>query len=390
MLLTLATGAAMANYAFAPISPFLARELCWGKTEIGLLGAAGATGTMVFAVASGLGVDRLGPRWFMLVGPLVMGLGCLGLSSFGSFTSALAWSFLVGVGFSTLTPMSNRAIYEWFPERGQAFAIGLKQAGIPLGTAAAALLFTAVSEQHGWRASYRAASVTIAALGMVAFLCYRDPLKRCPAHAEGGAPPDGPAGAVHVSCAMASCAAAGMAFAMWQISLTTFLVAYLQEVLGMPLAVASRLLALTQVGGGAARPWSGAISDILWHGRRKPLIVLLGLANLVCILVLTEGRSVLAGQWLTPFMLVLGAVTMGWFGPFFALMVEAYGRQKAGLASGLAATLNLVGQTLGAPLFGYVVDVTGSFRPALLLFVGLMAAATAAYWAWGAEAPERE
>ena len=64
---------------------------------------------------------------------------------------------------------------------------------------------------------------------------------------------------------------------------------------------------------------------------------------------------------------------MGWGGLFGTLAGETAGPAAAGAAAGVSAALFNVGIFLGPPLFGLIVDRTGSYAPAWWAMVGCAA-----------------
>ena len=58
---------------------------------------------------------------------------------------------------------------------------------------------------------------------------------------------------------------------------------------------------------------------------------------------------------------LFGATAIGWNGLYHASMAETAGRKYAATGTGMSMTLNQFGVVGGPPLFGFVVDVTGSY-----------------------------
>src|SRR5207237_458663 len=87
-------------------------------------------------------------------------------------------------------------------------------------------------------------------------------------------------------------------------------------------------------------------------------------------------RLPLAG--LVPLALVAGVGAFGWVGLYFALVAEIGGARYAGLLTGVAVAFAWSGVLIGPPVFGLLVDRTGSYAwPWLALaVVGLGVAAT--------------
>jgi sugar phosphate permease len=169
-------------------------------------------------------------------------------------------------------------------------------------------------------------------------------------------------------------AALGPILVAGQWTLVPYLGLYLYERLGWPLEVAAGYLALAQVGGFVGRIGWGTVSDLLWHGRRKPALALIcpvGAACAVALAILPVGApAALVGL----VAVVMGAAVIGWNGLFVAYVAEQAGAHRAGTALGLTTSVVFLGAVLYPPLFGWIVDRAGSYQPAWLLLAGLLVA----------------
>ena len=64
---------------------------------------------------------------------------------------------------------------------------------------------------------------------------------------------------------------------------------------------------------------------------------------------------------LLPLLFLAGLCLVGYQGVSYALIGEIAGRARTGAALGLMITINAACATLGTPIFGYIVDRTGSY-----------------------------
>ncbi len=137
---------------------------------------------------------------------------------------------------------------------------------------------------------------------------------------------------------------------------------------------AAGLLAVTQAAGAVGKPLSGLISDRLLGHRRKPaLLALAGLAGLACAIFALTGPGQTWLLWLALLLLGIGAV--GWGGLLSTLVGETAGHGAAGAAAGVTGALDNIGIFVGPPLFGLIVDRTGSYAPAWWAMVAAAGAA---------------
>jgi len=144
-------------------------------------------------------------------------------------------------------------------------------------------------------------------------------------------------------------------------SLLTYIPLYLKESLGLSAYWSSQALAVTQSGAMLGRIGWGAVSDRIFDGRRKVVLVLIGCLSVTLTLILSllpPGTSII---FLVPIIFLSGFCMIGYHGVSYSLIGEVAGHAKTGMALGLMVTVNAVGTLLATPLFGYLVDVTGSY-----------------------------
>jgi MFS transporter, ACS family, hexuronate transporter len=167
---------------------------------------------------------------------------------------------------------------------------------------------------------------------------------------------------------------AAMFLCMVEFAALAHLVLFLHLDWAYSVVAAAGLLALCQAAGAFGKPLSGLVSDRLLGRRRKaPLLVLAGLAGLSCAMLALIGPGRTWLLWVALLMLGVGAV--GWGGLFGTLAGETAGPAAAGAAAGVTAAIDNVGIFIGPPLFGLIVDRTGSYTPAWWTMVGAAALA---------------
>jgi MFS family permease len=134
----------------------------------------------------------------------------------------------------------------------------------------------------------------------------------------------------------------------------------------------SQALALTQGGAMVGRVGWGVASDRVFGGRRKMVLILIGAlsAGLVATLSLMSPNS--PYYLLLAILFLSGVCLVGYQGVSYALIGEMAGRARAGSALGMMITVNAACATLGTPLFGYLVDRTGSYAFAWQALAGLL------------------
>jgi len=302
----------------------------------------------------------------------------MGVNWAESYFALLPILLLTGFAAGSSTPAGSRAVAGWFSQSERGTAMGLRQMGVPLGGAIAALSLPLVAVSFGWRIAFTLAGTFAIGIGLGAWYLYEEPL---------GAPlAAGKKSAVGIRALIFRkdvLAILIFAFVLGggQWCYLTYLELYLAEVIHLPITAAAALLALGQIFGAAGRIMWGVSSDRLFWGRRKPALLLVGiLAALMCVWI-----SLFSPQtplWLIVLSVaVLGLSLLGWQGLSFALVSELVESRAAGLAVGLNQTSALMGIMVLPPLFGLFVDLTDSYRAA---WIGLSALIlfTLAFFPW--------
>lgn len=149
-------------------------------------------------------------------------------------------------------------------------------------------------------------------------------------------------------------------------STVTHLVLYLKDKMLLSAVLAGGYLAVWEGGGALGKPLFGLLSDRLFAGsRKKSYFLLTTLTFIMCIIMIFLPPG--AGYWtLIPVFVVFGLAAIGWSGVHLALVGEFAGGRFIGITIGFSATIGLMGNIIGPPLFGYIVDTSGSYGPAWL------------------------
>lgn len=374
----------MGQFITAPLSPFLIADLALSKTQLGFLSSAVFWGTLACALAAGWLVDRIGERKMLLLGPGIIAAAVAAFSLSSQFALLLLASFFIGAGYSTINPLTNRGLASWFPPHQMAFAIGMKQSGMPLGNAIAAAVLPGLAVTYGWQTTAHTLAVAVAISAVILTLLYRPPATP-PSRVivpppERNTPRQGILSLLLANKKLLLAGMMGMGFCMVQISLMTFLIPYLTDTLAFLPVTAGYFLSLAQIGGAVSRPVFGFISDTAFGGIRQYTLILLAVLAASLVILVSLASAAFPTWLLATVILLAGFTSMGWFGPFFALLTDLMGSQHVGLASGLGATINSISITISGPLFGFLVDTTGSYRLAFQVFAACLLTATLVFY----------
>lgn len=373
----------MVQFSYSFMSPFLQVNFNLNKQELGLLAAASSGGNLVFSLISGIWVDRMGFIRAVFTGAGLIGGAALLFIWAPHFYVVLMLTFMIGVGYSIILPLTNKRVACLFPAGRQAFAIGLKQSGAPLGIAAGSALLPLLAVHWGWKISYLVMFVSVLMVALLVAVLDRVSPAGEERRLNVTAGPGTEAAAVSLPVAdsgivLISNILMGMSFSMTQVIVLTFLVPFYHEQVGVRVVTATALLGAAQLAGSLARPGLGWLADCL-AGRKRMVLGIMGLFNAAVLGALSLLNHNPGWPVLLILSILIGAVTMGWFGPVYSLMIDVMGPNRAGKASGLVATFNLLGMTAASPFFGYLYERLGNYQLPLWFFVLFMLAASSLF-----------
>ncbi len=366
MLTMIQLTGACGSFSLGPLAPFLKDGLGLSRAQVGMFTSATYLGYIVLAIPWGRLADSIGPRKVLLFSSLLQGIAYLGFSRAPSFLPAFLAVFISGTGYGAITAATVKGLVNWFPARMRATTIGIKQTGAPVGGALCALVLPTLAVAFTWRTAATAVGFTIIASAVICFLLYRD----SPGRELSPASTTRQKGALLRILKNRDIILVGLvsiAYGMLEFSMTTYLVLYIKESLLLTAVAAGTFLAVAQVCGGSGRILWGVVSDRLMGGRRRGILIMLGLMGAVMLMVLSLWASRMP-VWLTYVTVaVFGATGMGWFGVQLTLASELAASGLAATGTALVMTITSVGSLLGPPIFGYLVDLNQSYTLPLRL-----------------------
>lgn len=323
---------------------------------------------MVFA---GRVQDKIGPRWVITGGGVLVGIGMI-LSSFASKDSLtlmiIGFGVLVGTGigfgYASTTPPAGK----WFPPHKRGLIVGLVVAGFGLSSVYASPLTNAMLKSIGIESTFKFLGVGF----LVAIILFAQFIKNPP---TGYVPPGMPA------VGSTNHKADGHQYD-WHEMLKTpqFYLLWLMfgfgsfaglMMIGSMAKIAAQqlpgvnlgfvLVALLAVGNAGGRIVAGFISDKL--GRmRTVLLIALGQAAMM----------LLFKYFTTAPILVLGAILVGAFyggnlSVFPSVTYDFFGTKNSGVNYGLVFTSWGAGGVFGGMIAGKIFDMTHSYNNAFLV-----------------------
>ena len=341
------------------IAPLIREDLGLSMAQAGSFLSAYYIGASLMSLPAGWLADRWGVLATMVLGQAMIATGLYTVAGTGAFPILMLVMVGAGAGYGMLNPTTAKAVMAWFPRRQRATVVGLKQVGLPLGGAVGASVMPPLALWLGWRPVIVLPASLVALLAALTWLLYRDP----PAAADARATTEAAASlrSVLANRDLWLVASSTLIFAGMQTVWMAFLVLYLTEVVKISLVHAGRYLVVAQVAGMAGRVIFGLLSDQLFGGRRRIVLVIAGIGSTVCSLIMAgtgPGTGILV---LAPLAVCFGFFGIGWNGVQHTLMAELVGPRSAGTAVGLGLAISSFGVTICPPIFGLAAERLGGF-----------------------------
>ena len=291
---------------------------------------------------------------------------------------------IAGVGYGSGQTAGTKAVAAAFGPGGRGTAMGIRQAGLPLGGVIAALLLPPLAGAFGWRTALAGAAAVCALTGILCWLGLRDTAHgRRPGEATGRG--NGRKGrlagqgtivdrvrAILRNTGVLRTTEASMLLVIAQFCYQGYLALYLVDRFGWSNHAAAVLLVAVHLGGVLGRLAWGALSDRRYGGRRVPALVWCvgaGTAFPVGLIVLPH---VAHPSTVTGAALIGGILLLGWNGLYSTLITESAAPGQGATAMGVSMTLMYTATMLTPPLFGFLVDRT-SYAVGWASLVGVMA-----------------
>ena len=330
------TAASLLQQGVGAILPFIANRLRIDHEHVGFVVASVAGGSAAFVAVAGIMVDYFGEKTVILWTGVTMGIALCAAASRPELFWLVAWMFLFGMAYGASAPAGGRAILLWF-NKDRGLAMGIRQAGVPLGGFLGSLLLPVLALHFGYQAAFVTAGVICIIVTLVGVRGYHRPHHDVAPQRE--TLYEVWQGMLRVSaswssvCINLTCAS----LAAVQFTVLSFLALTLISLKHAPLAVAIGAMALLQIGAIAGRLVWGALSDRVFRGDRIAPILLMTIIACAGLLWLSRPGYESPGAMFT-IAGVIGISVSGWNGLFFTIQAEIGGHRLAGSAIGAGLT----------------------------------------------------
>lgn len=359
------TSATLINYGVGPLALFWKQAYHLSQMETGALLSAISIGPLLFMLPAGWLLDRWNERFFIGLSSVLLGASILAVNAAGGFAGLLCVLSVTGIFYSAAQPGGSKVIVEWFPKKSRGLAMGIRQAGIPIGGALGGLIIPFVSVRFGWSRAVDVLSVLCISAGLLFLLFYKEPPAVKAASRAAGKNFLKPLNAIIKNKELHPVFFAGMGMISLQIVIIGHFTIFLVKDQDLSPTLAGLVYSAVLFSGMAGRILLAFASDRIFHGdRRKPfLLSILAAFASVCFFAADAGPFsvwllLTVSGW-------LGFFGTGWYSLFIVEVAERASREAVGLTVSFALTLNQVVIILAPPAFGRLVDRAG-YTPAWL------------------------
>lgn len=350
------------------LAPVLAAELGISPKWIGLFISLLFAGAMAGSLVGSGFVARHGAIRVSQVSVLfcAAGIGCAGLAPASAPVLFLAAAVAVGMGYGPITAASSDILIRTTPPQRLAVTFSIKQTGVPAGTALAGALMPGLALLVGWRGAF----VGLALVGLLVVAAAETTRKALDRRHAVDTPFSlrslvAPLRIVARTPALREMVLVGFTFAAVQVSLTSFLVIYVNEVLQWSLVTAGLALTCATTAAVAGRIFWGIVAD-RWLGpvRTLSLIGFLACASSAATAFATAAWP---GWVVLPLAAMFGATAIGWNGVQLAEIARRAPAGQAASVTGASGFVTFSGVVGGPSLFALMTAVTGSYRASFLV-----------------------
>ncbi len=380
----------MINYldrgTIAIVAHDLQRIFNWTESDYGWIVFAFQLAYAIMMVASGAIIDKLGTRVGYALAMAWWSLAAMGHALARGMWSFAAARFLLGAGEAGNFPGAIKAVAEWFPKRERALATGIFNSGTNVGAVAAYPIVGWLLLKWGWKAAFIGTGA-LGFLGLTLWLVFyrlpgdhpwlspaeRDYIAGSSAEHYAESPPEMPWRSIFgYRQAWGFTLAKFMTDPIWWFYIF-WLPKYLIEVRHFSIArleIFGMIPFLAAAPGSVAGGWfSGFLMKRGWsvNRARKTAMAVCALSMPAVILAVFSPSP----WWALGFISVCTAAHQGWSANVFTLASDIFAKSDIASIVGVGGAAGAVGGMIIAPVTGYVLQYSHSYKP-LFIVAGVM------------------
>lgn len=349
-------------YAWSIFGGKLQETLGWSKVESSIPYTVAIIMFAAMMIPAGRLQDKIGPKWVVTIGGLLIGLGCILAGSMRSIMG-LTFSFGVlagsgiGLGYASTTPPALK----WFPPEKKGLISGIVVGGFGLATLYIVPLSKFLLSKYDVFTSFRILGVIFLFMTLPLAQLVKNPEKPAVSTSSKAKSPS-------QDMTMKEMLKTKQFYILWFMffagatgGLMTIgaLKTIVKDVLGESAAL--QLVAFAAIANALGRPSAGVISEKLGRGKTMAILYVL------------QASALFFFNSLTSFVPVFAAACMIYFAYGSMLSVypsacaDNYGTKNLGLNYGVMFSAWGAGGVFGPILGGKIADATGSYHMAFVV-----------------------
>ncbi|PEN46398.1 MFS transporter [Bacillus wiedmannii] len=374
------TTATLITYGVGAFSLFWKEEYELTNMESGLLVSVVNVGPLFCMLFVGRLLDQYSEKLLISISSFLLGGSFLLTNIVNGFNGLLFVLLLVGMFYSVSQPGGSKVILKWFPKENRGLAIGIRQAGIPIGGALAGVLIPFFTIQYNVTYAINSMACICIIGGLLFFMLYKEPYVQEDARKE------------HIKISfwmqlkvvirkkeLYPIYITGICMISLQMVLVGHFMKFLVREQSITSIVAGTVFSVMFFSGMIGRVALAAISDTFYKGNRRiPLFITVCASISLILLLVISIHTVMSGV-LYGISAMLGFFSIGWFSLFIAEVAESASEESVGITVSLALTFNQIAIIVAPVLFGYIVDEKGYMYAWLCIVLLLSISALSLY-----------
>lgn len=169
------TTATLITYGVGAFALFWEEEYALTNMESGLLVSVVNIGPLFCMLFVGRLLDQYNEKLLISISSFLLGGSFLLTNIVNGFNGLLFVLLLVGVFYSVSQPGGSKVILKWFPKENRGLAMGIRQAGIPIGGALAGVLIPFLTIQYNVIYAINSMACICMIGGILFFMFYKEP-----------------------------------------------------------------------------------------------------------------------------------------------------------------------------------------------------------------------
>ncbi|MFJ8412373.1 MFS transporter [Bacillus paramycoides] len=372
--------ATLITYGVGAFALFWKEEYSLTNMQSGLLVSIVNIGPLFCMLFVGRLLDRYNEKLLISISSFLLGGSLLLTNTVNEFTGLLFVLLLVGAFYSVSQPGGSKVIIKWFSKENRGLAMGIRQAGIPIGGTLAGVLIPFLTIKYNVAYAINIIACICIIGGFLFFIFYKEPYVQEKVKEE----------RIKLSFWMQLKAVmckkelypiyiTGICMISLQMVLVGHFIKFLVMEQSITPILAGKVFSIVFFSGMIGRVVLAAVSDLLYKGNRStPLFIVvcisIGFILMFVISIHTITIGVLYGV-----SALVGFFSIGWFSLFMVEVAESASEESVGMTVSFALTLNQIAIIVAPVLFGYIVDEKGYTYAWLCIVVLLSISAVSLY-----------